>query len=95
MKKGKSVTFKHVGEDWWGYNNRYYKNRYNVEKVRIKVIRDPDIAMKHFEKGNLDYFEMVLPSFWHDKPIVMCTKKAISKSTGALTKHRKELVVFG
>ncbi|MGR5218583.1 extracellular solute-binding protein, partial [Vibrio harveyi] len=45
VKKGKSVTFKHVGEDWWGYNNRYYKNRYNVEKVRIKVIRDPDIAM--------------------------------------------------
>lgn len=67
VKKGKSVTFKHVGEDWWGYNNRYYKNRYNVEKVRITVIRDPDIAMKHFEKGNLDYFEMVLPSFWHDK----------------------------
>ncbi|WP_423839650.1 extracellular solute-binding protein [Vibrio mytili] len=67
IKKGKSVTFKHVGEDWWGYNNRYYKNRYNVDKVRITVIRDPDIAMKHFEKGNLDYFEMVLPHFWHDK----------------------------
>ena len=67
VKKGKSVTFKHVGEDWWGYNNRYYKNRYNVDKVRITVIRDEDIAMKHFEKGNLDYFDMVLPNFWHDK----------------------------
>ncbi|MCV6071353.1 hypothetical protein OFP26_37840, partial [Escherichia coli] len=51
IKKGKSVTFKHVGEDWWGYSNKYYQHRYNVDKIRITVIRDSDIAMKHFEKG--------------------------------------------
>ncbi|PSU28890.1 extracellular solute-binding protein [Photobacterium lutimaris] len=67
VKKGKSVTFKHVGEDWWGYSNRYYQNRYNVEKVRYTVIRDSDIARKHFEKGNLDTFGLVLPSLWHEK----------------------------
>ncbi len=67
VKKGKSVTFKHVGEDWWGYSNRYYKNRYNVEKVRLTVIRDSDIARKHFEKGDLDVFGLVLPSLWHEK----------------------------
>jgi len=67
VKKGKSVTFKHVGEDWWGYSNRYYQNRYNVEKIRITVIRDFDIALKHFEKGKLDYFDMVLPEYWHGK----------------------------
>lgn len=67
VKKGKSVTFKHVGEAWWGYSNPYYKNRYNVEKVRMTVIRDQDIAMKHFEKGKLDSFGLVMPSLWHDK----------------------------
>lgn len=67
VKKGKSVTFKHVGKDWWGYSNPYYQNRYNVEKVRIRVIRDNDIALKHFEKGNLDSFGLVLPSLWHEK----------------------------
>ncbi|WP_353499111.1 extracellular solute-binding protein [Vibrio sp. CB1-14] len=67
VKKGKSVTFKHVGQDWWGYSNRYYKNRYNVEKVRLTVIRDSDIARKHFEKGDLDVFGLVLPSLWHEK----------------------------
>ncbi|MDF2153959.1 extracellular solute-binding protein [Vibrio sp. CAU 1672] len=67
VKKGKSVTFKHVGEDWWGYSNRYYQHRYNVEKVRMTVIRDHDIAMKHFEKGKLDSFALVMPSLWHDK----------------------------
>ncbi|EGA69727.1 ABC-type dipeptide transport system, periplasmic component [Vibrio sinaloensis DSM 21326] len=67
VKKGKSVTFKHVGEDWWGYSNRYYQNRYNVEKIRITVIRDFDIALKHFEKGKLDYVDLVLPEYWHGK----------------------------
>ncbi|MFC1507632.1 extracellular solute-binding protein [Pseudomonadota bacterium] len=67
VKKGKSISFKHVGQDWWGYSNKYYKNRYNVEKIRIKVIRDQDIAQKHFEKGDLDAFGLVMPSLWHDK----------------------------
>ncbi|MGF1760515.1 extracellular solute-binding protein [Photobacterium sagamiensis] len=67
VKKGKSISFKHVGQDWWGYSNKYYKNRYNVEKIRIKVIRDQDIAQKYFEKGDLDAFGLIMPSLWHDK----------------------------
>lgn len=67
VKKGKSITMEHVGEDWWGYSNRYYQNRYNVEKIRIKVIRDADIAYKHFQKGNLDVYSLGRPELWHDK----------------------------
>ncbi|MFC3024049.1 extracellular solute-binding protein [Vibrio zhugei] len=66
IKRGKQVVFKHV-KNWWGYHNRYYKNRYNVEKVNYRVIRDADIARKHFERGNLDTFGLVLPSLWHEK----------------------------
>ena len=67
VKKGRSITFKHVGEDWWGYSNPYYRNRYNVEKIRIQIIRDDDIARKHFEKGDLDSYHLVRPSLWHEK----------------------------
>ena len=67
INKGRSITFKHVGDDWWGYDNKYYQNRFNVDKLRIKVIRDSDIARKHFEKGKLDTFAMVLPQMWHEK----------------------------
>ncbi|OAN13972.1 diguanylate cyclase [Photobacterium jeanii] len=67
IKKGKSITFKHVGQDWWGYSNRYFKHRYNVEQINIKVIRDNDIARKHFEKGDIDTFGLLIPSLWHDK----------------------------
>lgn len=67
INKGRSITFKHVGENWWGYGNKYFKNRFNVDKLRIKVIRDNDIARKYFEKGKLDTFAMILPQLWHEK----------------------------
>ncbi|MEZ8399535.1 extracellular solute-binding protein [Vibrio splendidus] len=67
VNKGRSITFSHVGDSWWGYGNKYYQNRFNVEKLRIKVIRDSDIARKHFEKGKLDTFAMVQPQLWHEK----------------------------
>lgn len=67
VRKGKSITMQHIGEDWWGYTNRYYKHRYNAEKVRIKIIRDDDIAFKHFEKGDLDVFGLGRPELWYEK----------------------------
>lgn len=66
VKKGKYIDFKRK-EDWWAKDRKYNIGRYNVDKVRIKVIRDPNIAYKHFEKGELDSFGLTLPKFWHDK----------------------------
>ncbi|PSW02674.1 extracellular solute-binding protein [Photobacterium lipolyticum] len=66
VRKGKSIQLVKV-KDWWGYKNPYYQHRYNVNKIIIKVIRDTDIAIKYFEKGELDAFYMVFPSVWHDK----------------------------
>ncbi len=67
VKKGRAITFKHVGKEWWGYSNPYYKNRYNVEKIRVSVIRDDDIIRKHFEKGELDAYALIRPTLWHEK----------------------------
>ena len=66
VKKGKYIDFKRK-EDWWAKDKRYNVGRFNVDKVRIKVIRDANIAYKHFEKGELDSFGLVQPDFWHNK----------------------------
>lgn len=66
LKNRKSVTFSRK-KDWWGQNKTYFKNRFNVDKVIYKVIKDQNIAYKHFLKGNLDTFGLKLPNFWHDK----------------------------
>ncbi len=67
IKKGKNISLKHVGKSWWGYENQYYQNRFNAKRIEVKVIRDADIAFKHFEKGNLDSFSVVRPDLWHEK----------------------------
>ncbi len=66
-KKGKSITFKHVGEDWWGYDNKYNQHRFNVNKIRWTIIRNEDVARQHFEKGDLDVYDLTLPEVWHEK----------------------------
>lgn len=66
IKKGKFVEFSRV-DNWWGREQRYFKNLFNVDKVRIDVIRDAETAYRHFLKGELDAFTIILPEFWHDK----------------------------
>lgn len=66
IKKGKFVKLSKV-DNWWGYGNKYYQHRYNVDNILLKVIRDSDISIKYFEKGELDAYYMVFPSIWHDK----------------------------
>ncbi|NOH97579.1 extracellular solute-binding protein [Vibrio sp. 99-70-13A1] len=66
IKKGKYVKLSKV-DNWWGYGNKYYQHRYNVDNILLKVIRDSDISIKYFEKGELDAYYMVFPSVWHDK----------------------------
>ncbi len=66
LKKGRTIELAHV-KDWWGYHNRYLKNRYNPAKIRFSVIRDPDLAFKYFEKGELDVFFANDQKIWFEK----------------------------
>ena len=66
IKKGKSITFKRK-KDWWARDLKYFKNRFNVDKVKYKVIRDMNVAWQHFKKGKLDMFDLTLPLYWHEK----------------------------
>jgi microcin C transport system substrate-binding protein len=66
VRKGKFVEFSRK-KDWWAKDYRYMKNRYNVDKIHTKVIRELQIAFEHFLRGELDTYWMVWPDFWHDK----------------------------
>ncbi|MFH2047033.1 MAG: extracellular solute-binding protein [Pseudomonadota bacterium] len=64
--KGKSVVFKRK-INWWGETLKYFKNRYNVDKVMFKVIRDGNIIWEYFKKGKIDEYNMTIPEYWHVK----------------------------
>ncbi len=66
VKKGKSIEFKRK-TDWWAKDKRYFRHRYNVDKFRISVIRDLNVAYQHFLKGELDSFSITFPVWWHER----------------------------
>jgi len=66
VKKGKSITFTRKN-NWWASELPYLRNRFNVDTVILKVVRDPNTAFKYFKRGELDAFNLTLPKLWHDK----------------------------
>ena len=66
VNNGKYVEFT-LKEDWWGKDLKYFKNRFNINKIRFTVIREMETAFQHFVKGELDAFPLILPNYWHDK----------------------------
>jgi microcin C transport system substrate-binding protein len=66
IRKGKLIAFNHK-INWWGSNDRFLRNRFNVDSVLIKVVRDPNTAFKYFERGELDVFNLTMPKLWYEK----------------------------
>ena len=66
IKKGKSITFSRK-KDWWAKDLKYFKNRFNADKVKYTVIRDINLAWEHFKKGSVDVFGITQPLYWHEK----------------------------
>ena len=66
VSKGKYVDLERT-ENWWANDQRFYRNRFNPKRIRVKVIRDINTAYQHFLKGELDTFGLVQPDFWHEK----------------------------
>ncbi len=68
VEKGQYVTFERV-DDWWGNNVKYLANRFNVDEVRLTVIRDMNVAWEYFLRGELDTHPVIMPNFWHEKAV--------------------------
>jgi microcin C transport system substrate-binding protein len=66
FKKGRYILFERK-PNWWARNHRYFKNRFNVDKVRYTVIRDLNLQWEYFKKAKLDSFSLTMPKYWHFK----------------------------
>ena len=52
---GQKVVFSKI-EDWWGADKRYFQGLYNVDRIELMVISDPDRAFDFFQKGEIDFY---------------------------------------
>jgi microcin C transport system substrate-binding protein len=66
VRKGKHITFKR-NKKWWAKDLKYFKNRFNVDRVKFSVIRNVDVSFEHFKKGKIETFGLTLPDYWYQK----------------------------
>ena len=63
--KGQSLTMTRV-DDWWLNDKKFYRNRYNADKLSYRIIRDTKKAWELFRAGELDYFPITLPEYYYE-----------------------------
>jgi microcin C transport system substrate-binding protein len=64
--KGKHIVFRRK-QGWWGDELKYFKNRFNADKVIFTVVRDMNMIWEYFKKGKEDEFGLTIPEYWHVK----------------------------
>lgn len=66
IKKGRAITMTRL-EDWWAKDKKFFRNRFNFDKMRFTVIRDTPKAFEAFKRGELDRFRITNSEYWYDK----------------------------
>ncbi|MDR2674045.1 MAG: extracellular solute-binding protein [Opitutaceae bacterium] len=66
IKKGQSITLTRV-RDWWAVDKKFWRHRFNPDRIRFTVISDMAKAFEVFRKGELDSFNMNLSEYHYDK----------------------------
>lgn len=64
--KGASITQTRV-KNWWAKDRKYYRHRFNPDKLIHTVVRDESKAFELFRAGELDTFFLTLPQLWYEK----------------------------
>ncbi len=64
--KGVSITQTRV-KDWWAKDRKYYRYRFNPDKLVHTVVRDESKAFELFRAGELDTFFLTQPQLWYEK----------------------------
>lgn len=63
LDKGKRVVFQRK-KDWWAKDMPYFKHRFNVDEIVLKVVRDVQVAFEYLKAGDIDIMAIVGPDLW-------------------------------
>ena len=66
IKKGVSITLTR-DKNWWAKDKKYYRYRFNPDKITYTTIRDASKAFELFRAGQLDVFHLTQPKLWYEK----------------------------
>jgi len=66
INKGRSITLTRV-KDWWAKDLKYFRYRFNPDKIRYLLVREPSKCYELFKIGEIDTFNIFAPSYWYEK----------------------------
>jgi microcin C transport system substrate-binding protein len=67
IRKGQSIALTRL-EDWWAKDKKFWRNRFNFDRIHFSVIRDVPKTWEAFRRGDIDGSGLVnLPEYWYDK----------------------------
>ena len=65
-RKGRSIALTRI-KDWWAKDLKFWRYRFNFDRIQLSIIRDVPKAFEAFRKGDIDRFGLTLPEYWFDK----------------------------
>ncbi|MDX2109742.1 MAG: extracellular solute-binding protein [Verrucomicrobiota bacterium] len=67
IKKGSTIAMTRI-PNWWAKDKKFWRYRYNFDRIQFIVIKDTAKTFEVFRKGELDAFGMTTQSeYWYDK----------------------------
>ena len=66
VDKGRSITLTR-NDEWWAKDKKFFRNRYNMDRIYLSVIRDTPKVFESFKRGDLDTFGLNLAEYWYEK----------------------------
>ncbi|MGE9269326.1 MAG: ABC transporter substrate-binding protein, partial [Verrucomicrobiales bacterium] len=66
IHKGRSIAQTRV-KDWWAKDKKYYRNRFNVDRIEYRLVRDEEKVFQMFLRGDIDLYWLNGPSKWYER----------------------------
>jgi microcin C transport system substrate-binding protein len=70
IRFGRSITLTRV-KNWWAKDKKYYRHRYNADRLVYRMVSTMDKGFELFRQGKLDFFsssaQLLPPNFWYDR----------------------------
>jgi microcin C transport system substrate-binding protein len=54
-------------DDWWARDKKYWKNRYNPDRIQMNIIRETPKVFEAFKRGDIDSFGLNIAEYWYEK----------------------------
>jgi microcin C transport system substrate-binding protein len=66
IHKGRSIAVTRV-KDWWAKDRKYYRNRFNADRIEYRQIRDEEKIFQMFLRGDIDIYLLNDANKWYER----------------------------